>query len=252
MRETLFGRHAVFESLRAGRRTPYRLAMLDSAAQAPVIDRILALARAQHLRVDMLSRTAMAQLVGHDQHQGVILETSGYPYVELNAILELAQQRDEMPLVLLLDLIQDIHNLGSLIRTSEAVGVHGIVLQERRAAGITPATVNTSSGAAEHLRIAQVTNLPQAMLALKEAGVWLVGLEDLPGAQWYTDVDLCVPLGLVVGSESDGLRRLVRERCDWLMRMPMRGEINSLNASVAGSIALYEVLRQRAERGART
>ena len=248
MRETLFGRHAVLESLRSGRRTPYRLATLEGAVDAPILAEIRELAKARGIRVETLPRQAMAQLVGHDQHQGVALETSDYPYVELYEILDLAEQRGEMVLMLLLDLIQDVHNLGSLIRTSEAAGIHGLVIQERRAAGITPATINTSSGAAEHLLIAQVANLPQAMNTLREAGVWLAGLEDLPGAQWYTEVDLDVPLALVVGSEADGLRRLVRERCDWLMRMPMHGRINSLNASIAGSIALYEVLRQRAMR----
>jgi 23S rRNA (guanosine2251-2'-O)-methyltransferase len=252
MREILFGRHAVLESLRAGRRTPYRLVILEGAVQTRVVDEILELARAHGIRVERLPGHTMAQLAGHEQHQGVLLETSEYPYVELHVILDLAQRRGEMPLVLLLDLIQDVHNLGSLIRTSEAAAVHGIVIQERRAAGITPATINTSSGAAEHMHIAQVTNLPQAMVALKEAGVWMVGLEDLSGVQWYNEADLCVPLGLVVGSESDGLRRLVRERCDWLSRIPMYGKINSLNASIAGSIALYEVLRQRGARSARS
>ena len=115
-------------------------------------------------------------------------------------------------------------------------------------AGITPATVNTSSGAAEHLLIAQVTNLAQEIERSKEAGVWIAGLEDVQGAQLYTEVSLTGPLGIVVGSESEGLRRLVRDRCDWMMRMPMHGHINSLNAAIAGSIALYEVLRQRAVR----
>ena len=144
-----------------------------------------------------------------------------------------------------MDLIQDVHNLGSLIRTAEAVGVHGVLVQERRAAGITPATVNTSSGATEHLHIARVTNLAQEIGALKAAEVWIAGLEDSQHAESYTDIDMTVPLGIVVGSEGRGLRRLVRERCDWLIALPMRGKISSLNAAIAGSIALYEVLRQR-------
>ena len=148
-------------------------------------------------------------------------------------------------MLLLLDLIQDVHNLGSLIRTAEAVGVHGLVIQERRAAGVTPATVNTSSGAAEHMLIAQVTNLPQEMERLKSRDLWTAGLEDASGAQLYNEVDLTAPLALVVGSESEGLRRLVRDRCDWILRIPMWGRINSLNAAVAGSVALYEVMRQR-------
>ena len=243
--DVLYGRQAVVESLRAGRRTAHRLMLLDGLSPAPLIQEIEHLARALGLRTDRLSRSGLTGVVGHDQHQGVALETSLYPYVDTSAILALAGDRGEVPLLLLLDLLQDVHNLGSLMRTAEAVGVHGVIIQERRAAGITPATVNTSSGAAEHLLIAQVTNLPQEMAQLKEAGVWMAGLEDVPGATDYTDRDLTVPLGLVVGSEAEGLRRLVRARCDWLMHMPMCGKINSLNAAIAGSVALYEVLRQR-------
>jgi 23S rRNA (guanosine2251-2'-O)-methyltransferase len=245
MRETLFGRHAVLESLRAGRRSPHRLMLSEGTLQMPIVDDITALAREQRVRIVSVSRSDLAGIVGHEQHQGLALETSEYPYVDTREMLSLAVERGEPLLLLLLDLIQDVRNLGSLIRTAEAVGVHGIVIQKRRAAGITPATVNSSSGAAEHLLIAQVTNLPQEMAHLKEGGAWMVGLEDVQGAQSHTQSDLTVPLGLVVGSESDGLRRLVRERCDWMIRMPMRGSINSLNASIAGSIALYEVLRQR-------
>jgi 23S rRNA (guanosine2251-2'-O)-methyltransferase len=245
MREILFGRHAVLESLRAGRRSPYRLLLSEGTLPMPVVDEIEALAKVQGLLIDRMSCGDMARAVGHELHQGVALETSEYPYVGTSVMLDLAADRGEAPLLLLLDLIQDIHNLGSLMRTAEAVGAHGVILQDRRAAGITPAAVNTSSGAAEHLLVAQVTNLPQEMVRLKAADVWMVGLEEAQGARLYTESDLTSPLGLVVGSESDGLRRLVRERCDWMMRMPMYGKINSLNASIAGSIALYEVLRQR-------
>ncbi len=245
MRETLYGRHAVHESLRAGRRTPYRLLMAEGISHAPILDAIEALAASQNVQVDRVDRNALDRFLAHDQHQGIALEASEYPYAEIYDMLDLAEERDERPLLLLLDLIQDVHNLGSLIRTAEAVGVHGVVIQERRAAGVTPTTVNTSSGATEHLLIAQVTNLPQEMERLKEYDLWMAGLEDVYGAQLYTEVDLSVPLGLIVGNEAEGLRRLVRERCDWLMRMPMRGNIDSLNAAVAGSIALYEVLRQR-------
>ena len=247
MRETLFGRHAVLESLRAGRRIPYRLVILEGTIRTPLTDEIQTLARDRGVRIGSASRNEMAQLVGHDQHQGIALETSEYPYVETRSMLDLARNHNEAPLLLLLDLIQDVHNLGSLIRTAEAAGAHGLIIQNRRAAGITPATVHTSAGATEHLLIAQVTNLAQEMIRLKDAEVWLVGLEDVADAQLYTAVDLTLPLGLVVGSEGEGLRRLVRDRCDWLIRMPMRGHINSLNASIAGSIALYEVLRQRGQ-----
>lgn len=251
MREWLFGRQAVHESLRAGRRQPARLLVLEGTARAPIIDEITAAAQQRHIPIERCSRQILGRVLGHDDHQGVALETSAYPYADIHAMLDLAQARQEPVLLLLLDLIQDIHNLGSLLRTAEAVGVHGVVIQERRAAGITPATVNTSSGGVEHLLVAQVTNLVKEIERLKaregsRPDVWIAGLEDAPGARPYTETNMISPLAIVVGSEGAGLRRLVRERCDWLMSIPMRGQINSLNAAVAGSLALYEALRQRA------
>lgn len=245
MRETLYGRQAVRESLRARRRDVFRLLLAEGVASAPIIDEIVELAQQRRAPIARLSRHEMESYTGTAEHQGVALEVSGYPYASVDDMLALAAARREAPLLLLLDLIQDVHNLGSLLRTAEAAGVHGILIQSRRAAGITPAAVNTSSGAVEHLLVAQVTNLAQEIETLKRAQMWLVGLEDMYGAQRYTTIDLTVPLGLVIGSEGEGLRRLVRERCDMLASLPMRGVINSLNAAVAGSIALYEVLRQR-------
>jgi 23S rRNA (guanosine2251-2'-O)-methyltransferase len=223
-----------------------RLLLLEGAARAPIIDEITAAAQQRHIPIEKCSRQVIGRVLGHDDHQGVALETSDYPYADIHAMLDLAHARQEPPLLLLLDLIQDIHNLGSLLRTAEAVGVHGVVIQERRAAGVTPATVNTSSGAVEHLLVAQVTNLVKEIERLKLREVWIAGLEDAPGARSYTETNMTLPLAIVVGSEGAGLRRLVRERCDWLMSIPMRGQINSLNAAVAGSLALYEALRQRA------
>ena len=187
------------------------------------------------------------KLGGEVNHQGLAAEVSGYPYVDLEALLEAVQQSGEPPFLLLLDHVQDPQNLGSLLRTAEAAGVHGVVIPERRAAGVTPAAVRASAGAAEHVRVAQVTNLVRAMEWLKAEGVWLAGLEALPGAQLYTQADLRGPLGLVVGSEGQGLARLVRETCDFLIRLPMHGQVESLNAGVAGAIALYEVRRQRGQ-----
>lgn len=246
MRETLYGRQAVRESLRAARRTPYRLALMDRVLSVPITEEIEELAKAQGVPVVRVSRHEMANLVGEENHQGVALEVSGYPYISLYDMLDAVEEHERRPLFLLLDLVQDVRNLGSLMRTAEAAGVDGVIIQGRRAAGVTPGAVNASSGAVEHLLIAQVTNLSRAIEQLKDADVWVVGLEDVYGAKLYTESDLTVPLGVVVGSEGKGLRRLVRERCDWLMKLPMHGEINSLNASVAGSIALYEALRQRA------
>jgi 23S rRNA (guanosine2251-2'-O)-methyltransferase len=175
----------------------------------------------------------------------VALQTSDYPYSSLDEIVASAQSRGEAPLILLLDLLQDPQNVGSLLRTAEAVGAHGAVIQHRRAVGITPAVVHTSAGAVEHMLVAQVTNLVDAIGKLKERDVWVTGLEAMRDAQAYTEADLSGALALVVGSEGEGLRRLVRERCDFLVQLPMHGQVTSLNASVAGSVVLYEALRQR-------
>jgi 23S rRNA (guanosine2251-2'-O)-methyltransferase len=244
MRETLYGRNAVHEALRAGRRRFFRLALVDTVRTTDVISDILSLAATADVPVERVQRRDMDWL-GEANHQGVILEASEYPYASIDQILTLAQERDEPPLLLLLDLIQDPQNLGGLIRTAEAVGVHGVVIQSRRAAGVTPAVVHTSAGAVEHVRVAQETNLSEVITRLKDRQVWVAGLEAVRGGQWYDQADLTGPLALVVGSEGKGLRRLVQERCDFLIELPMLGKVASLNASVAGSIVLYEAWRQR-------
>jgi 23S rRNA (guanosine2251-2'-O)-methyltransferase len=244
VRETLYGRNAVYESLRAGRRTFHRLVIAETVRDTEVIDDILTLAESADVTVEWVPRRSLDWL-GDASHQGVALEVSDYPYVELDHILGVAHQRGEPSFLLLLDLLKDPQNLGSLLRTAEAVGIHGVVIQRRRAVGVTPAAVNTSSGAVEHLAVAQVTNLSNAIRDLKERQVWVAGLEATRGAQRYDQADLTGPLGLVVGSEGKGLRRLVKERCDFLIELPMRGKVTSLNASVAGSIVLYEAWRQR-------
>lgn len=244
MREILYGRNAVYESLRAGRRKPHKVMLAEGIRQTGAVGQIVSLAGRAGVPLQRVTRLDLDRL-GEVHHQGVALETSGYPYVTLDAILEVARSRGEPPLILLLDLIQDPQNVGSLLRTAEAVGVHGVVLQCRRAVGITPAVVNASAGAVEHLLVAQETNLVHVIEQLKAGDVWVAGLENLPDAPVYCEADLRGPLALVVGSEGEGLRRLVRERCDFLLRLPMTGQVASLNAAVAGSVVLYEALRQR-------
>lgn len=236
--DVLYGRNAVLEALRAGRRSFHRLLLAEGVQPDDTLKEIGRLAAGRKVPVQPMPRAELARTAGGN-HQGVALETGPYPYVELENILERAAAAGEAPLMLLLDLLQNPQNLGTLIRTAEAVGVHGIVIQERRAAEVTPAVVQASAGAVEHMLVAQVTNLVRAMQRLKSEGLWLVGLEASPEAQPYDQVDLSGPLGLVVGSEGEGLRRLVRETCDLLVRLPMRGQVASLNAAVAGSIALY-------------
>lgn len=244
MRETLYGRNAVYESLRAGRREFYRLLIADTVRTTDIIADILTLAERAGVPVDRVPRRHLDWL-GQVNHQGVALEASEYPYVDWEEILAESDRRAEPPFLLLLDLLQDPQNVGNLLRTAEAVGVHGVIIQQRRAVGITPTVVHTSAGAVEHLQVAQVPNLPETIERLKARNIWVVGLEAVRGAQRYDQVDLTGPIALVVGSEGEGLRRLVQERCDLMVQLPMVGKVTSLNASIAGSIVLYEAWRQR-------
>jgi 23S rRNA (guanosine2251-2'-O)-methyltransferase len=245
VREALYGRNPVRECLRAGRR-PFRQLFLAEGLRrtAPVIE-IATLARQRGCPLQTCPRSDLSRLAGSRHHQGVVLEAGSYPYADLGEIATAARQAGPAALVLLLDQLQDPQNVGTLLRTAEAVGVQGILLPERRATEITPAVVKASAGASEHLRIAQVKNLARAVTRLQEGGLWVMGLEDDPKAALYSAMDWHRPLALVVGSEGHGLRRLVREKCDGLVRLPMRGQIESLNAAVAGSVVLYEVWRAR-------
>ncbi len=246
MSEFLYGRRAVNEALIAGSRSFKRL-FLDQGGEegGDFIREIHDRAVARGIRIEVVSRNRLGEMVGAINHQGVVLEAGPYRFRDLDDILTVPAERGEAPFFLLLDLLQDVQNVGTLIRTAEAVGIHGIIMQERRAASITPAVVNASSGASEHMAIAQVTNLVIAMKTLKEADIWLAGLDRGPDSIRYDQANLAGALGLVVGSEGKGMRRLVRETCDFVISMPMRGRIESLNAAVAGSIALYAALRVR-------
>lgn len=236
MREWITGRNPVFETLRAGRRQPFRLRLAQGVQEKGRLADILKLAAAKKLAVDRVPRQQLDSL--GENHQGVALETNDYPYSALPDILARAERSGEPPFLLILDTLQDPQNLGTLLRTAEVVGVHGVLLPHRHAATITPAVVSASSGASEHLRVTQI-NLAQAIAALKEAGVWVVGLEGGPEAQPPGKLRLDGAIALVVGNEGQGMRSLVRDSCDLLLRLPMRGQIDSLNAAVAGSVALY-------------
>ena len=245
MREILYGRQPVRETLRAGRRQIFKVLLAKGVKPAGIVGQILGLAEQASIPVQSVSRTELDKLGGEANHQGLAAEVSGYPYVDLPQLIEVAQQSGAPPFLLLLDHIQDPQNLGSLLRTAEAAGVHGVVIPTRRASGVTPSAVRASAGAAEHVHVVQIANLVRAMEQLKAEGVWLAGLEAASGALLYTEANLDGPLGLVVGSEGQGLARLVRESCDFLIRLPMLGEVESLNAGAAGAIALYEICRQR-------
>ncbi len=236
MREIITGRNPVFETLRARRRDVFRLQVAEGVQDRGRLIEILDLATRRKIPVERVPRLRLDKL--SDSHQGVALEVSGYPYVGLDDILENASQRGEALFVLILDSLQNPQNLGTLIRTAESVGVHGVLIPSHRAAEITPAVVSASAGACEHMLVAQA-NLAQAILALQEAGAWVVGLDESPDSKSPSEVRLEGALVVVVGSEGEGLRPLVKSKCDFLMRLPMQGRIQSLNASVAGSVALY-------------
>jgi len=243
MREIIYGRSAVYEALRAGRRQMFGLQVAASARETGRLQRILDSAAQRKLKVTRVHRLRIP--AGEVNHQGVALETSSYAYADLADILDRARQQNEPPFVLLLDSLQDPQNLGSLLRTAEIAGVHGVVMPLAHAAGVTPAVVNASAGASEHLLIAQ-SNLSQAIDRLKEMNVWIVGLDQrgvvLDGG---SERHLRGALGLVVGAEGEGLHDLTRKRCDILLQLPMRGQVESLNAAVAGSIAVYTAFMQR-------
>jgi 23S rRNA (guanosine2251-2'-O)-methyltransferase len=236
MKEWIYGRNAVYETLRAGRRKVHRLRTAAGSHASPRLQQTFELARANGVIVEEVPRADLDGLGVN--HQGIALQAEEFPYSHLGELFEKAERAPSPPFFLLLDTLQDPQNLGTLLRTAEAVGVHGIVLPQRRTATVTPAVVNASSGACEHLLIAQ-HNLAQAIDELKGANVWVIGLEGGEAAQPVGQVRLDGAVAIVVGGEGEGMRRLVRESCDVLLRLPMRGQIESLNAAVAGSIVLY-------------
>lgn len=247
MKEWIYGRNPVIETILAGRRQVFRLRVARESKNHPRLDRLIEYAASRKIPIEPVPREQIDPLTDH--HQGVAVQVSSYPYSSLANILSVADNRGDPPLVLLLDTLQDPQNLGTLLRTAEIVGVQGILLPKRHSASVTPAVVNASSGASEHLLIAQ-TNIAQAIDILKRNGLWVIGLETGSQAQSPDELNLDGPLGLVIGSEGKGMRPLVRRSCDMLMRLPMRGKIDSLNAAVAGSIALYLVWQARGYGGA--
>ncbi len=242
MKEWLYGRNPVYETLRAGRRHFFGLQAAQGAQDKGRLAEILRLCGQKNLSVERVPRERLDQL--SQGHQGVALQVNRYPYRELTAMLELAVRREEPPFLLILDTLKDPQNLGTLLRTAESVGVHGVLLPLRHTATVTPAVVSASSGASEHLLVGQA-NLAQTIEILKQNDVWVVGLEGGSEAQPPDKVRLDGALALVVGSEGEGMRRLVRESCDLLLALPMRGQIASLNAAAAGSVALYMAWQAR-------
>ena len=236
MKEFIYSRNAVYETLRAKRRDVFEILIAEGAQEKGKLSEIIDSAIQRKIKVTRVPRTRLDKI--HENHQGVVAEVSKYPYSDVIDILDHARQKSELPFVLILDSLQDPQNFGTLLRTAEAVGVHGIAIPLARTVEVTPSVVNASSGASEHMLIAQA-NLAQAMDSLKDAEVWMVGLDQAGIKMEAGSRHLRGALGLVVGSEGEGLRELTRKKCDIVLKLPMRGEIESLNAAVAGSVALY-------------
>lgn len=235
------GRNAVLEAFRSGK-TIDKLYVLDGCKDGPV-QAIVREARKQGTIISFAARERLDQLSQTRNHQGVIARGAAYGYVQVEDILERARQKGEPPFLILLDGIEDPHNLGAIIRTANLAGAHGVIIPKRRAAGLTATVAKTSAGALNYTPVAKVTNLSATIEQLKKEGMWFV-CADMGGEVMYR-LDLKGPVGLVVGSEGDGVSKLVKEKCDMAAAIPMRGDIDSLNASVAAGVLAYEIVRQR-------
>ncbi|WP_455105013.1 23S rRNA (guanosine(2251)-2'-O)-methyltransferase RlmB [Peptostreptococcus sp.] len=235
------GRNPIIEALKNNR--PIEKIMVNKASKEGSIKKILAMAKENKVIIQEVDRHKLDEMSESHAHQGVIAITSNYRYYDLDEILEIPRQNGEDPFFIILDGITDPHNLGSIIRTADAVGAHAVIIPKRRSVQITPIVAKASAGAVEYLPVCKVTNIVNTIKTLKENGLWIAAV-DMDGQTFYQQ-NLGGPLGLVVGSEGEGISRLVKQNCDFTVSMPMSGNVTSLNASVAGGILLYEVYRQR-------
>ena len=238
---TIEGRNAVMEAFRSGK-TIDRVYVLKGCQDGP-INSILREARKHDTLVNFVAKERLDQMSETGKHQGVIASAAAYAYAEVEDMLKLAEEKGEPPLLFLLDDIEDPHNLGAIIRTANLAGAHGVIIPMRRAVGLTATVARTSAGALNYTPVAKVTNLSATIEELKEKGMWFV-CADMGGTTMY-DLNLTGPIGLVIGNEGDGVSRLVKEKCDFVASIPMKGEIDSLNASVAAGVLAYEIVRQR-------
>lgn len=235
------GRNPIIEALKNNR--PIEKIMVNKASKEGSIKKILAMSKENKVIIQEVDRHKLDEMSESHAHQGVIAITSDYRYYDLDEILEIPRQKGEDPFFIILDGITDPHNLGSIIRTADAVGAHAVIIPKRRSVQITPIVAKASAGAVEYLPVCKVTNIVNTIKTLKENGLWIAAV-DMDGQTFYQQ-NLGGPLGLVVGSEGEGISRLVKQNCDFTVSMPMSGNVTSLNASVAGGILLYEVYRQR-------
>ena len=241
MSEQIEGRNAVMEAFRSGQVID-KLFILDGCQDGPVRS-IAREARKKDKIINYVPKERLDQLSQTGSHQGVIAQIAAYEYSTVEDILEKAREKGEPPFIFLLDNIEDPHNLGAIIRTANLAGAHGVIIPKRRAVGLTATVAKTSAGALNYTPVAKVTNLGKTIDELKEAGIWFV-CADMDGDRMY-DLNLKGPIGMVIGNEGEGVSRLIREKCDFTAAIPMKGDIDSLNASVAAGILAYEIVRQR-------
>jgi len=240
--EKLEGRNSVMEALKANR--AINKIMVSKGEKEGSVKQIIAIAREKGIIVKDVERSVLDNVSSTHAHQGVIAYVSAKEYVELDDILEIADSKGEPVFIIILDEITDAYNLGSILRTADAVGAHGVVIPKRRAVGLTAAVSKASAGAVEYVPVARVTNIAQTIEYLKKKNIWVVGT-DSTGEKSFFESDLKGAIALVIGSEGEGIGKLVREKCDFVVNIPMKGQISSLNAAVAGAIVMYEILKQR-------
>ena len=237
----LFGRNSVMEALK-GNREIDKVLVQKGEKEGSVI-KIISLAKSKSVVVQEVEKAKLDELTGREKHQGVLAYVAAHEYVSVDEILEEAAEKGEQPFVVILDNIQDPHNLGAIIRTAHNAGAHGIIIPKRRAVGLTGTVSKSSAGALEYMKVAKVSNIVQTIRELKERGLW-IACADMDGKTLYEE-DLTGPIGIVVGSEGEGVSKLTRDNCDYIVSVPMYGKVTSLNASVAASLMVYEVVRQR-------
>jgi len=245
MEDIIYGKNPIIEALEAGHEINKMLFLEGSRDRN--LQKIIELARNKKILLQFVDRKMMDKIAEGENHQGVIAYVSPYEYYEVDALLQIARDKGEPPFLIICDEITDPHNLGSIIRTANAVGAHGVIIPKRRSAAINQTVVKTSCGAVEYVPVARVTNITQTIKTLQKEGVWIVGTD--MGAPTYHEANLTGSIGIVVGNEGDGISRLVRESCDFMISLPMMGAVSSLNASVACGVVMYEVVRQRSLKG---
>ncbi|WP_088036594.1 23S rRNA (guanosine(2251)-2'-O)-methyltransferase RlmB [Evansella clarkii] len=243
--DLIAGKNPVIEALKGGR--PVNKIWIAEGSQRGQMNNVIQYAKNAKVNVQFVPKKKLDQMT-ESQHQGVVAQIAAYEYQDLSVLFDRAAEKNEPPFFILLDELEDPHNLGSILRTADASGAHGVIVPKRRSVGLTSTVAKASAGAIEHVPVARVTNLARTMEDLKKEGLWFVGT-DAKGTEDYRETDLTMPLGLVIGSEGKGLGRLVKEKCDFLVRIPLSGKVTSLNASVAAGLLMYETFRRRNSQG---